>query len=108
MFEWPEGCVLMKCQGKGAVMSMCADDVTPQQHTRGQSWMKQELLQEDVVRLCVYVPMCVCNQSFLECNLILSQGVTAGPTLGLIPSIHLQRHCQSVSAACQKTQQQEK
>lgn len=51
------------------------------------------------------VSVFVCNQSFLECNLILSQGVTAGPTLGLIPSIHLQRHCQSVCATSQKTKQ---
>lgn len=29
------------------------------------------------------------------CNPILSHGVNAGPTLGLIPGIHLQRHCQS-------------
>lgn len=54
-------------------------------------------MQEDIV--CPsQVPVCVCNQRFLEFNLILSQGVNAGPTLGLIPSVHLQRHCQSVSA----------
>lgn len=57
------------------------------------------IMQEDVVYMC---PMCVCNRSFLKCNLILSQGVTAGPTLGLIPSIHLQRHCQSGNATSQR------
>lgn len=60
------------------------------------------IMQEDAVLPCVYVPMCMCNQSFLECNLILSEGVTAGPTLGLIPSIHLQRHCQSMQVGSSK------
>lgn len=52
------------------------------------------------------VPMCVCNRRFLEFNLILSQGVNAVLTLGLIPSVHLQRHCQSVSATNQKKELQ--
>ena len=43
--------------------------------------------------------MSECNQSFLGCNLIPTQGVTAGLTLGLIPSVHLQRHCQPVQPA---------
>ena len=64
------------------------------------------IMQEDVVSPCVYVPMC--NQSCLECNLILSQGVTAGPTLGLIPSIHLQRHCQSMQHSSKREREGER
>lgn len=45
--------------------------------------------------------MCACNQSFFKCNPILSRRVTAGPTFGLILSIHLQRHCQAASATMQ-------
>lgn len=54
---------------------------------------------------CVYKFTYTCvsvNEAYLECKLNLLHGVTAGPTLGLIPSIHLQRHCQSVRAASQK------
>lgn len=60
---------------------------------------------EDIVCPC-QVAMCICNQRFLEFNLILSQGVNAVLTLGLIPSVHLQRHCQSVSASNQKKELQ--
>lgn len=41
------------------------------------------------------------TKACLECKLTLPLGVTADPTLGLIPSIHLQRHCQSVRAGTQ-------
>lgn len=44
----------------------------------------------------VHEAMPVCNHSFHGGNPILPHGVTAGPTLGLIPRIHLQRQCQPV------------
>lgn len=41
------------------------------------------------------------TKACLECKQNLPLEVTAGPTLGLIPGIHLQRHCQSASTATQ-------
>lgn len=68
-------------QLRRTVTVTCPRPLEMMQHTEGQRWLRGELISGGL-----HVLMFVCNHSFLECNLILSLGVTAGRPLAQFPA----------------------